>query len=308
MSRSCRSTARSESRSGWPGACRSRRLIVKIIVAPRAMLGARMSGHRRQRRCGTDNPRHGIDQPAAAGARREAEAQRADRSSQLRCPGHDAPDIRPGEVECRPTRRGEGGTAFCRRTEPERPAEHAAQVEDGNAKRGDDQMTITEAMKQSTTPPNRNARGTARSTSAAAPGPENDIARVGEASPMESASASQMCSSRRSSLRPAGSPRLRRPSASSRVPRRPKHQRPGHSSAFAVLATGPWSRPVTIGGPWRGRQRGCSTMAVRQPSKLLTWVRFPSPAPITLFRVRLQQQPPFSSGPNILLHSGRISV
>ena len=33
-------------------------------------------------------------------------------------------------------------------------------------------------------------------------------------------------------------------------------------------------------GPWAGIRRGCSSMVEQQPSKLMTRVRFPSPAPI----------------------------
>jgi hypothetical protein len=34
-----------------------------------------------------------------------------------------------------------------------------------------------------------------------------------------------------------------------------------------------------MGGQWLGLLCGCSSMVERQPSKLITWVRFPSPAP-----------------------------
>src|SRR5215469_6003283 len=66
------------------------------------------------------------------------------------------------------------------------------------------------------------------------------------------------------------------------------------------LARGPTAglREGTLIGSAAGGQarrrpsvRGCSTVVVRQPSKLFTRVRFPSPAPPHHSPIRLQRQP-----------------
>ncbi len=41
------------------------------------------------------------------------------------------------------------------------------------------------------------------------------------------------------------------------------------------------SKPITSDGnsSWKSNRGGCSSMVEPQPSKLMVWVRFPSPAP-----------------------------
>ena len=69
--------------------------------------------------------------------------------------------------------------------------------------------------------------------------------------------------------------------------------RPHHTMFFAVVAQLVERRlaKAKVASPslvYRSKKRGCNSMAEFQPSKLATWVRFPSPAPRVIFAVVAQ--------------------